>query len=713
MNNLEFEKIKQIITTEDLHFENISSILSWIDINEKKSNKQAEIREVLFYLLDRKSDINKELIPILYNFVERLGYYPYLDTPENEMNIRSLLHFEFYRSENIPHIVLHQKQAEVMNKLSENKSVILSAPTSFGKSLIIEEIVAADIYKNITIILPTLALIDEVRQKLSKYNNTYKLVFTTKQSMGEKNIFILTPEKYIELENMPTIDFFIIDEFYKISYQNDDNERVNVLNHVFYNLMKQTKKFYLLGPNIDSIPKDFESRYGCDFFSTDFSTVATEEISIINNTSDKFEQLKVLLTSLEEPTLIYCQSPASAEKNAKMFLEIMRKVPTMQTNSHADAIEWIKKNIHLDWSLSKTLEYKIAFHHGVIPRYLGRYIINEFNKGNIKYLFCTSTLIEGINTAAKNVVIYENKKGISKLTHFDYKNISGRAGRMKQYFVGNVFTFHEPPKKSTMHVDFPWFTQDTSTDEVLIQMEYEDLSAKSKTKIQYYLDQDVLPLEVIKKNNNLNVAGQISLANELLGNIDYFHKFLSWDGLPTSAQLKVCCELIWKHFVKKGRDEIYTAKSLHYFLNTYRMSQQPVVSSFIRSILLNDNKITEPDEAVQKALKIIRKWFEFRFPKLLLGLEQIQKSVFLKHKKTYGDYKLFATSIESGFLNPTLSNLEEFGLPLSLLRKLELHLINIEEADLDEIIKQIKNLDFTKIDLDRFEKRLINEFILN
>ncbi|WP_230986439.1 DEAD/DEAH box helicase [Cohnella fermenti] len=711
MSKLNFYEIKTILSLPEVSLDQCSEILAWIDVNEKISDQQKHAREILFRLLDRKQSLPQAILPVLFDYVENLGYYPYLEANKEGMSLKSTLHYEFFRSENIPEIVMHQKQAEVYNLLSNERSVILSAPTSFGKSLIIEEIVASNKYNNIVIILPTLALIDEVRQKLSRYAGVYKLIFTTKQRIGEKNIFILTPEKFIELENFPQVEFFIIDEFYKVSYNNDDDERVNVLNHVFYKLMKQTKSFYLLGPNIDTIPNTFEETYGCEFLSTNYATVATDEIYINRNPGNEFEQLKELLDQLEEPTLIYCQSPASSEKHAKLLAEIYQEQNRNQTTVHIDAIEWIKKNIHPEWSLTKTLESKIAFHHGVIPRYLGRYIVNEFNKGNIKYLFCTSTLIEGINTSAKNVVIFENKKGRGKITHFDYKNICGRAGRMRRYFVGNVYSFHTPPEQLSMHVDFPWFTQDSSSEEVLIQLDYSDLKDGSRQKIQNYIDQDFLDLDVIKRNNNLTVSGQIELAKELTNKIDYYHRFLNWSQFPTSIQLKVCCELIWKYFVVNPKDGVFSDKMLHYYVNSYRMSQQPITASFIKNILMNDKKVKDTDDAVQKALKIIRKWFEFRFPKLLLGLEQIQKSIFLKHKKTYGDYKMFASSIESGLINPTLSDLEEFGLPLSLLRKVEKYLNNIEDQDLDGVIGQIKKLDISKINLDKFEKKLLEEFI--
>ncbi|WP_416224429.1 hypothetical protein [Acinetobacter tandoii] len=73
---------------------------------------------------------------------------------------------------------------------------MVSAPTSFGKSLLIEEIIASNKFKNIVTIQPTLALLDETRQKLKKYEN-YKLIVKTSQnsSLEKGNIYLFTAER--------------------------------------------------------------------------------------------------------------------------------------------------------------------------------------------------------------------------------------------------------------------------------------------------------------------------------------------------------------------------------------------------------------------------------------------------------------------------------------------------------------------------------------
>lgn len=57
----------------------------------------------------------------------------------------------------------------------------------------------------------------------------------------------------------------------------------------------------------------------------------------------------------------------------------------------------------------------------------------------------TSSIIEGVNTQAEQVVVWSNKNGSCKFDYFTYRNIIGRAGRMFKYFVGKVYLLEEPP----------------------------------------------------------------------------------------------------------------------------------------------------------------------------------------------------------------------------------------------------------------------------
>jgi len=74
-------------------------------------------------------------------------------------------------------ITLHREQVSALNTLLSGKNLILSAPTSFGKSLLIDALIASGRYRRLAIVLPTIALLDEFRRRLaSRFSDRYAIV---------------------------------------------------------------------------------------------------------------------------------------------------------------------------------------------------------------------------------------------------------------------------------------------------------------------------------------------------------------------------------------------------------------------------------------------------------------------------------------------------------------------------------------------------------
>ncbi len=85
----------------------------------------------------------------------------------------------------------------------------------------------------------------------------------------------------MEYKNLPQIDFFVIDEFYKLDANRD--ERSHILNSAFNLLINKHKsKFYLLGPNIDKISEGFAQKYNAEFYIREVILLHEDEIVLGN-----------------------------------------------------------------------------------------------------------------------------------------------------------------------------------------------------------------------------------------------------------------------------------------------------------------------------------------------------------------------------------------------------------------------------------------------
>jgi hypothetical protein len=250
-----FENIKSVISfisdSENISYEESFDLSRYCSLLLSSKETEKNGRDIIIRVLDAWKKIPKNTQPIWNDLIAAAGLYPYVD-PET-LSQSALLRYEYHKSPFLNNIYLHEEQQTLSVELQSKRSIVVSAPTSFGKSLLIEELIASKIYKQIVVIQPTLALLDETRKKFIKYKDIYKVIVSTSQEPDKikGNIFLFTGERLVEYKNLPPIDFFIIDEFYKLSIDRDDDRSI-ALNQAFYRLLQNTNKFYLLGPMIKS-----------------------------------------------------------------------------------------------------------------------------------------------------------------------------------------------------------------------------------------------------------------------------------------------------------------------------------------------------------------------------------------------------------------------------------------------------------------------------
>ena len=669
--------------------------------------EQSVGQEFVLRLLARIEDF-QGMETLIQSLVRQVGLFPYLK--EEILSLKDTIAYEVHRPSGFKeNIVFHHAQAEVYYTLLRGENVVLSAPTSFGKSLIIDSIIASQKHSNIFIIVPTIALIDETRKRLSKFKDSYKIITHPSQSFSQRNIFILTQERAIEIIPNVNVDFFIIDEFYKLSPQKTDEERCHILNQVFYMLVKKDAQFYLLGPNIEQVTTSLLDNVKFKFIKTDYKTVVSERHPInLKNGEDPIERLIELSSSLEDSTLIFCQSPASANKVAKAFCDSNK---FEKTDENKDLVDWLRDNYHSQWILPDCLEYGVGIHHGKIPRAIAQKCIKLFNEGKIRFLICTSTLIEGVNTKAKSVIVYDNKIARTKFDYFTFNNICGRSGRMGSYFIGHIYLFHEPPAPELPLVDFPIFTQtDDAPEKLLINVDVEDLNESSKRKLKKYFEQDVLSQETLKKNSYIDLDRQLDLANFIQGELNWIYDLMKWEQYPTNDQLKLSCKLIWDYFVPSNK-RIYGVKSgehLHFRLNQFRKAGS--IKNFITAIInTEDFQTTDPiNSAIELAFDIQRHWINYQFPRYLMSLGDIANDIFRKNNLPLCDYSYFASLVECYFMAPYVIPMDEYGLPIQISKKIG-DMIKIS-SNMDDALKQLSNFSPMQEQFSSIECEFIEEF---
>lgn len=382
--------------------------------------------------------------------------------------------------------VFTDKQYELFEKLKNSNHYSFSGPTSFGKSFIIEEFIKYIIKErkgidNIAILVPTRALISQIREQL-KYNlkgfDNYKIIEYPEIPVmfnKHKYIFVFTPERlisYLGNQDNPNIDYMFIDEAQKIISNKDI--RAPLYYHAILLAQRKSIKLFFASPNIpnaDIFLKIFEksqtenmtikespvtqNRFYIDLFENKYYAINDENEILeidsnlkkegIENKNDELNEL-IKRIGFNNQNIIYCNGTYDTVNIATTFSKELKEKENAEINK---LIEIIKENIHDDYYLIDCLKKGVAFHFGKLPQRIREKIEELFRKGNIDYIFCTSTLLEGVNLPAKNIFILSNSISRSKFTDIDFWNLAGRAGRLKHELLGNVICVRYSEKNNS------------------------------------------------------------------------------------------------------------------------------------------------------------------------------------------------------------------------------------------------------------------------
>ena len=666
-------------------------------------------RKKLIDVIENWEYVHSEVQPVFSSLIEGFGFYPYLKEG-GDLDLAALIRREYHKSQFVNKqgnsVLFHYEQKLLEEKINKKQNLVVSAPTSFGKSLLIEEFVARRKYENILIIQPTLALIDETRRKLNHYSDYYNIVVNTHQKIGEKNLFILTSERVLDIfPNINDIDLFIIDEFYKIANSKKD-DRVSHLNIAFYKIMKFKPQLLFLTPIVENISEDFIRKYDIQFYRTEYSLVNQKIKQISYESEDeKEEKLFQLLNDFSEPTIVYVRSPKRSEDLAKKYIEQF----SLEKEKSFPVFDWIDENISSNWILKKYLKNGIGLHNGQYPRHIVNSQLDYFNSGDLKIIFATTSLIEGVNSIAKNVVIYDMFKVTRKITYFDFNNIKGRAGRMMKYYTGNIFYFDNPPERKDEFIDIPVVDQDDNLQsEILLNIDENDLKQSKQEEFQKLVEGIPEDLIEIFKNNYYNVEKQKSLFNYLISNSELL-EILSWRApMPDYNILSETLRIINKGLKGiEGEGYKYTATKCQLIVNNNLSNAIQLEYEYLNSKKENCYKEKEEllnekeellNEAVSNVFYFIKNQAKYEIPKMLAILQSIVNYIL---RNETADYSIYIAKLEHEGVDENLSVLLDFGVPSSALKKIviprDVETINYVKENLELLSNSLSNYEIAKL----------------
>ena len=671
-----------------------------------------EARNRLIRLLDSLGREEKSYDPLLNHLIRESGLYPYLDPETSSWQDRFV--FESFKVD-IWHdepVTLHSEQSLVLKHLLDGDNLAVSAPTSFGKSLIIDAYIAIKKPKNVLILVPTIALTDETRRRLSKkFSAEYKIVTTSEVDLGERNILIFPQERAIQYCNkLEQLDLLVVDEFYKAS-QAFDKERSPALLRAMLKLGEKAAQKYYLAPNIADLNENPFTK-GMIFLRMDFNTVFLEkheEYKDINkDVQKKNDALLRILGNHETKSLIYAGSYSGVDSVTTLLIDNTEKEDSPLLSAFS---VWLATNYHPNWKLTNLVKRGVGVHTGQLHRSLSQIQVRLFEEEQrgLQTLVSTSSIIEGVNTSAENVIVWSNKKAQLKLDDFTYRNIIGRGGRMFKHFVGKIYILEEPPAPADTQLEL------TFPDGLLADVDDEkykqELTKEQLAKLLHYKEEmaKLMGDESFERmrNDGFLISSDIELIASIALAIKSDPKFvrsLANLHMPSSDNCVWTLSNKVLKLVPGGWDAAY--KKFAEFVRTLSYNWSLSIPELLDQLAVHDIAIDEFFKMERNAT--------FKLSALLNDINVIQKEIAPDHKI---DISPFIARLSKAFLPSCVMGLEEYGLPRMLAKKIHAAgLINFEDEELDlhlaiNLLREMRPEILGKMkDLDSFDRYVLDYF---
>lgn len=412
---------------------------------------------------------------------ERLGVSSHLEAQRREID-RSIL----VQSRGV-WLQVNDFQQRFWLKAAGERWVSASAPTAAGKTFLvlqwlIDQVIAGET-RVAVYLAPTRALVSEIEISLKGLLGENESIevsslplpdkYTAACGDGPRVIFVFTQERLHLLTNVLgesfTIDLLIVDEAQKIG----DNQRGVILQDAIERVTRANPllKVVFISPATQN-PEELlaDAPQGVQTIAVDSdATTVLQNVIVATQVPRKSKLWKLTLRqqgstlpigTLELAstpdgikkrlafiaaavgerggTLVYTNGAGEAEEVADLISQLLPKQDVIDSEL-AQLAELARKGVHRDFRLAPLVERGVAFHYGNMPSLIRQEIERLFRSGRIRFLICTSTLIEGVNLSCRTIVVRGPRKGKGHpMEPHDFWNLAGRAGRWGDEFQGNI-----------------------------------------------------------------------------------------------------------------------------------------------------------------------------------------------------------------------------------------------------------------------------------
>lgn len=398
----------------------------------------------------------------LYDISAQIGFFPICNAINRNqlyklVNINEVINHKMieikYRNRRESYIETLEQKVSKSNILKdiESNDIAFIAPTSFGKSSIIVDLILKYNFRKIGIIVPSKSLLIQTYRTIKSEIGNYKLILHDEMYNNEERfIGILTQERATRLlKHGVAFDVLFIDEAHNIFKYSRNDQRGIILSRLIKLNKKKNDghKVVYLSPLVDKA-KNLKlnsthvikpSRIEHNIKSEEYYLFENTQSFMYNKFTDEFYKksnkesyFEYIINKSHNKNFIYHYKPKKIEE---LSLELSNHLPDIVlTEDIKNVLNTLKEEVHDSFYVNNLIKKGILYIHGMIPNLVKEYLEYQFkNINGIKYIIANTVILEGINLPIDNMFI----ACTDYLKRNDLVNLIGRVNRLNNVFTDN------------------------------------------------------------------------------------------------------------------------------------------------------------------------------------------------------------------------------------------------------------------------------------
>lgn len=339
-----------------------------------------------------------------------------------------------------------QRRSRLQLVESKNEENCYIAPTSFGKSSLITEIIKGKNCNKVAIIVPTKSLLIQTYKLIKSNFLDRNIIFHDEMYDGSESfIAIFTQERALRLlkDEKISFDLLIIDEAHNLF--NYDSRSLLLTRLIRRNRKRnRTSINYYLSPliadsnnlKVENEQEIFEKKIVSNIKEPDiYEFKESGEVRKYNRFLDVFFEsgnsdsyLSYIIENSKEKNFLYLRAPKRVEE---LSILLNSKLELVASPSLMELSDVISMNVHRDFYCVEYIKKGLVYLHGKLPDLIKEYLEFKFsNNKEVKYVVANSVILEGVNLPVDNMYIMNtNSLDARSLT-----NLIGRVNRLNEVF---------------------------------------------------------------------------------------------------------------------------------------------------------------------------------------------------------------------------------------------------------------------------------------